>query len=271
MKKILKGIKFIAVLILLISLLTPLQTVSASSLEKTILPTVMEKDYKEMMSVIRKNVINGESEESIAKLPEVEQFKKKYSEEQINLYLTSKVEGFKTKEFNGKINTSDEEKIEIGANGSAVIDYPDGSFAVVKSTTELDNDNLITPMASYNGAPGSSWTSTYEKEFWGVYLAARAVLVTKYTVYQSSINITDTADSGSKGVFPTSLTLRGTSIVTDNATTVQSKGSYQKVNGVVIGGQPIGYSHAFTLRTTIKRTAYTSSKVYFSVTNTYEG
>lgn len=93
MKKILKGIKFIAVLILLISLLTPLQTVSASSLEKTILPTVMEKDYKEMMSVIRKNVINGESEESIAKLPEVEQFKKKYSEEQINLYLTSKVEG----------------------------------------------------------------------------------------------------------------------------------------------------------------------------------
>ncbi|MEI2467812.1 hypothetical protein, partial [Niallia taxi] len=268
------------IMVLLLTLISPLHSVSASSNTELELPPVtMEKDYREMMNIIKKNVIAGQSEKEIANIPEVIEFQKKYTSEQINLYLNNKIEAFKSNNLDIKKNKLDStiasSVIEVGKNEKQIIEYPDGSFSVFENVTELDNNTdvnpIIMPMASHSGKPGTKYTTTNTKEFWGFYLAARAVLITKYTVNKSSIKINDTDDAGSKSILPTTLTLRGTSIVTNNAKSVESKGNFMRTNGVVIGGQAIGFSSNFTLRTKIKITSSSSSKVNFTTTSTYEG
>ncbi|RDW20068.1 hypothetical protein CWR48_04915 [Oceanobacillus arenosus] len=115
-------------------------------------------------------------------------------------------------------------------------------------------------------------STTNKVGFWGIYLAARAVLITKFTVYPTTITITDTDNAGSKAYAPTSLTLNGTSIVKNKAKSVESKGNFRKTNGVVIGGMPIGFTHDFTLRTKIQITKITgSTSIQFVILNTSEG
>ncbi|WP_243292171.1 hypothetical protein [Bacillus sp. FJAT-47783] len=278
MRNLLKGFEIAIVMVFLLTLINPLQSVSAATETEPALPATMENDYRDMMKVVKENVMAGKSDQEVAKLPEAIEFQEKYTPEQINHYLTTKVKGFQP----GNSDKVDK-TIKVGKNDKEIIEYEDGSFSVVESVTKpvatpaaavsdkYTENSLVTPLASHSGSPGTSYKTTYTKEFWGIYLAARAVLITKYTVYTSKIDIYDTDDAGSKGIFPTTLTLRGTSIVTDNAMTVQSKGNYTKVNGVVIGGQPIGFSHAFTLRTKIYITSATSTTVKFTTSSWYEG
>ena len=121
--------------------------------------------------------------------------------------------------------------------------------------------------AAYSTSSGTNWKTDDKQQWRGIYLAMEAHLITYYTVYKDEIRIYDTDHAGTKNIFPTTVDAISTSIVTTNQKTVQSKESYRKTNGVVIGSQPIGYVSYHTLRTTIKITSVSGSKVNFSVTN----
>lgn len=223
---------------------------------------VQQNDYKVMMKAI-KNAVEQGLEDEVEDLPEVIEFKEKYPEEVIAEFVKT------TDAFLYGANTveSDELKgVEVGQNEMKIVEFEDGSFVVLSDTTIQQPSTR----ADHSGTAGESWTTDYKEEWWGIYKAMEAHLITKYTVYKDKITINDTDHAGTFANFPTTVDQISTAVVTNNSKTVQSKGSYRKTNGVVIGGQPIGTVVYHTLRTTIKITSVSGSTVKFTTTSVTE-
>ncbi len=250
LKKLLNSFLIIG---LLLSLVSPL-SVFASDLTSE---NTMEKDYKELMGLIKEKVLDGWSEDQIGELPEVIEFQSKYTEDEVYQYLNTKVSA-----FNYNLVEDELENLDLGLNDREIVEFDDGSFVVAETATvSEDNSNSVSTFASHSGKPGSKWKTSYKVDFWGVYLAARAKINTSYTVNKGSIKITDVTKAGTKANAPTTIVVDSLKKVINNKKTVKSRGSFTKVNGIVIGGQPIGFSDSFDLTTTLKITSATNSKV----------
>lgn len=250
--------KFLSLLVVVVCLFGVIPPQTSSVLAAN--DSNMEEDYKELMSVIKSKVLDGWSEEEIGKLPIVSDFKNKYSEEQIARFLNSKVEVYNQDKVEKKLSET-----KIHSNGNQLIEFEDGSFIYIKGSIKKLNqdnsepvaieDNVALPaskMYSTQGKSGDKFSVNNTVEFWGIYLAARAVLNTDFTIYTNKITVNRAHTGGSKGIYPTTLQIHGTNISSNNTKTPSTDGSFTKVNGVVIGGQPIGFSHTFTLITDIR-------------------
>lgn len=117
---------------------------------------------------------------------------------------------------------------------------------------------------------GTNYKTDYKQQWWGIYLAMEAHLITRYTVYKDKIKIYDTDHAGTKAIYPTTVDSVSTKVVKNNQKSVQSKGSYRKTNGVVIGNNPIGYVTYHTLRTTITIDSVSGSTVKFKTKSVTE-
>lgn len=226
---------------------------------------VNKEEYKEMMTVVKEKVEDNKENE-IKGLPEVIDFKEKYTEEQINEFVqnTDAVKNSFVQNSNPEID------LEVEKNEEKIVEFDDGSFVVVKDTTEpvISLTNGIMPYST--GTAGKSYKTNYEQQWWGIYLAMEAHLITYYTLNKTSINIYDTDHAGTKAIFPTTVDNVKTSIVTNKAKTVKSKGNFRKINGVAIGGQAIGFTSYHTLRTTIAISSVSGSTVKYTTKSVTE-
>lgn len=218
----------------------------------------IEEDYKKMTNLVKEQISIG-NDEIVNELPIVEEFKKLYSEEEINTFLAS------TEAFNA-FSKKGIKGIQVSKNEQKIIEYDDGSFIVVSDTTEPQN--TFSTFANHSGTAGESFKTDYKEEWWGIYKTVEAHLVTHYTVYKDKIKIDDVDKTGTKTGIGFSLTNEKFEPVKNNAKAVQSKYSFTKVAGIAIDGFPIGWSQSFTMRTDIKITSVSGNTVKFS-TNSY--
>lgn len=227
---------------------------------------VNQEEYKEMMTAVKEKVIDGKENE-VENLPEVVEFKEKYTENAINNFVAN-TEAYKNAIDEEVISDELKKELEVETNEEKVVEFEDGSFVVISDTTE--EEFVPVPLANHTGTAGKSYKTDYKQQWWGVYLAMEAHLITRYTVYKDKIKIYDTDHAGTKAIFPTTVDAITTSIVRNNQKSVQSKGSYRKTNGVVIGSQPIGYVTYHTLRTTIAISSVSGSTVKFTTKSVTE-
>lgn len=230
----------------------------------------LEKDYLKMMEIIKEAVINGYTDEEIVKLQEVTKFKADYTEEEINDFLVDNIYD-KESEESRRQELEKVGGIELSEDDKEVIEFDDGTFMVLSNQLEYEDATLITPFATGTYNAGYGLINTNKKEFWGIYLAARAELKTFFTLHKDKVNITSVTRGNSTANFPTTLQVHSTKAVTNNAKSVKSQGSYTRVNGVVIGSQPIGSTHSFDLDTTIKITKVSGNRVTINRNNVYRG
>lgn len=252
----------IMIVAMLLLLSIPTLTTSAAKAEK-----FDKQEYRELFAKVKELVKQGR-ETDVEKLPEVISLKQKLlNSPELYISYMSSLDANNEKLFKEK--TKD---ITLGKNDEKIVEFDDGSFVVLKTSTVKD---LIQPVLtnlsrairkSYTGSFGSNWTTDQTKEIWGVYKAAELHLVTKYTVNQSSIRINSAGTGGTYAIFPTSITSAQSSIINNNASYVSSQGNYTQVDGISIGGQTVGVTHYWTLVTNISIISSTSSTVTFNVT-----
>ncbi|WP_110112042.1 hypothetical protein [Bacillus sp. CGMCC 1.16541] len=260
-------------ILIVTSLLLVLGVGNAFAAENSGTTEINKEEYKAMMEAVKDKVKQGKEDE-VENLPEVIDFKEKYTENEINEFVKT-TDAFKSA-FDQEIASNEikSEDLEIGMNEEKIVEFEDGSFVVISDTTEEElkpvKDGMISTMATHTGTAGKNYKTDYKQQWWGVYLAMEAHLITRYTVYKDKITIYDTDHAGTKAIFPTTVDAITTSVVSNNKKSVQSKGNYRKTNGVVIGSQPIGYVTYHTLRTTISISSVSGSTVKFTTKSTTE-
>ncbi|MGN7287529.1 hypothetical protein ACTHP3_21660 [Shouchella rhizosphaerae] len=230
---------------------------------------VAKEDYLEMMEAVKSAVSKGYSDEHIELLPEVLKFQSKYSDDEINEFLINNV-------FDEESElTRDQElanlgEIELEENQNELIEFNDGTFMVMSSETEVlePDTDIIQTFSTGEYQSGGLLSTTNKVEFWGAYLAARAELRTSFRPYTNKITIQDVTRGNSMSRFPTTLQVHSTKVITNNAKTVSSRGSYTRVNGIVIGGQPIGATRSFDLKTNISIVKTNGKRVTIRITHT---
>lgn len=156
---------------------------------------VQQNDYKVMMKAI-KNAVEQGLEDEVENLPEVIAFKEKYPEEVIAEFAKT------TDAYLYGVNTLESDVlkgVEVGQNEMKIVEFEDGSFVVLRDTTTQQPS----AMADHTATAGENWTTDYKEEWWGVYKAMAAHLITKYTVYKDKITINDTDHAGTYANFPT--------------------------------------------------------------------
>lgn len=266
-----KTIRVLSMLLMLAVLSVSMMSGETFAKEK-----INKSDYKQLMITVKEMVKEGNGEQ-VGELKEVKQIMKSFEKNPQaaeEFYNSLDV-------FNDSLVYDKLKDVEIGANERKIIDFEDGSFIVLQSTTEeipkeISNEeealvgiSSVGPGTTYHTTtPGSSLHTDFEFQIWGVYKAAEYHLNTWYTVNYTNIDITDTDVAGTYAVFPSSITSATSTIVTDLSTSVKSKGNYTLVNGIVIGGQPIGFVNYDLLYTEIAITSVDEHFVYFKVTNT---
>ncbi|MEC1178776.1 hypothetical protein P9B03_09805 [Metasolibacillus meyeri] len=233
-------------------------------------------EYKEMMDIVKREVLKGVEENELEKIPEVQEFKNTYKEEKIFEFVGN-TEAYKMLNSKNDIELNSQNNI-LGYQ-KQLIEFEDGSFAILESkTTEVSDLNSafnlgVTPFSGtgteyFNTKAGKSFTNDFSYSYWGLWKVAELHLITNFTIENSNkVKITSTDHAGTKAYTPSTVDNVSTSIIINNGLDAQSRGSYRKTNGVVIDGFPIGATRYISFNTLIRIHATSGSDIYFYVQN----
>ncbi|GFN33974.1 hypothetical protein [Paenibacillus xylaniclasticus] len=255
-----KVLKFFLSLILMFTLFGSVAMASPASPASNI-----KSKHKSLMLKVRTLVEKGLNEEAM-RLPEVRQLKAEFS-----MNKQQESDFIKSLDANNPRLVKEKMKnIKVNSNERKVIPFDDGSFIVLENKTEKVTDQ-VQALDTFNTTIGKEWTTNAKYEIWGMYLAAEYHLISVYNVYSGHTEIKTTAVTGTKAYFPTTVSSATSQIVTNNSRTNVTRGDYTQIDGVSIGGQTIGFTHFYSLTTTITVNYAGNGNINFSVSSTWSG
>lgn len=123
---------------------------------------------------------------------------------------------------------------------------------------------------TYTGTVGQNFTNDAQFDNWGVTRTSSLHLVTKYTVYSTSATINSVNTTGTQAWFPESIGSTSTSILTNNARVVTSRGDYTIIQTCPNGWGTCG-SYSRAIETTVNIKYAGNGSITFTVKSDYLG
>lgn len=166
--------------------------------------------------------------------------------------------------FNPKKVKDKLQGLELASGEKKIIVMDDGSFIVLKSEDIPFNEAqtpLITPQTVTNSyheeitvASGASRVHTTTQDYYGIYLTCSIQLTTNYRPFTNKITIDSNSTSGTKAIFPSSISPGTPTTSGNNSNHVTISCDYTEVSGIN-GNIGFTYVHNITSSFVIKSTS----------------